>query len=79
MAFLAGYIAAGVSQTDKVGTFGGIPVPDVLGFMNGYAMGVAEYNAVYGKLNHVVPGHLKNDLKAIREGISDGSIPTQPF
>jgi basic membrane protein A len=34
--------------------------------------------APFHHLNNVVPGHLKNDLKGIREGIIGGTIPTQP-
>ncbi|NND02919.1 MAG: BMP family ABC transporter substrate-binding protein [Acidimicrobiia bacterium] len=47
-AFLAGYIAAGVSETGKVGVFGGLPIPPVTAFMDGYALGVEWYNSVYG-------------------------------
>jgi hypothetical protein len=32
--------------------------------------------AQFHKLNQVVLGHLKNDLKAIQAGIVDGSIPS---
>jgi basic membrane protein A len=47
-AFLAGYLAAGVSQTGKVGTFGGIQIPTVTVFMDGFAMGVDYYNQQKG-------------------------------
>jgi basic membrane protein A len=47
-AFLAGYLAAGMSETGKVGTFGGINIPTVSIFMDGYARGVAHYNDVKG-------------------------------
>jgi basic membrane protein A len=47
-AFLAGYLAAGMTQTGKVGTFGGINIPTVSIFMDGYARGVAYYNEVKG-------------------------------
>ncbi len=43
-AFLAGYVAAAVSKTGKVGTFGGIQIPTVTIFMDGFAMGVKYYN-----------------------------------
>lgn len=43
-AFLAGYVAASVSKTGKVGTFGGINIPPVSDFMDGLALGVAYYN-----------------------------------
>ena len=47
-AFLAGYVAAGVSETGTVGTFGGINIPPVTIFMDGFANGVAHYNSVKG-------------------------------
>jgi basic membrane protein A len=47
-AFLAGYLAAGMTQTGKVGTFGGINIPTVSIFMDGYARGVAHHNEVKG-------------------------------
>ena len=42
--FLAGYLAAGVSQTGAVGTFGGMQIPSVAVFMDGYQLGVEKYN-----------------------------------
>ncbi len=47
-AFLAGYLAAGVTKTGKVGTFGGLPLPTVTIFMDGFYKGVAKYNEVKG-------------------------------
>ncbi len=46
--FLAGYVAAGLSTTGKVGVFGGLPILAVTAFMDGYALGVEWYNSVYG-------------------------------
>jgi len=46
--FLAGYVAAGVSKTGKVGTFGGIQIPTVTVFMDGFALGVKYYNEQKG-------------------------------
>ncbi|MBE3039203.1 MAG: BMP family ABC transporter substrate-binding protein [Chloroflexi bacterium] len=43
-AFLAGYLAAGMTVTGKVGTFGGIPIPTVTIFMKGFQAGVKYYN-----------------------------------
>jgi basic membrane protein A len=43
-AFLAGYLAAGVSKTGIVGTFGGGNQPPVTLFMDGFVDGVAMYN-----------------------------------
>ncbi|GAB2546744.1 BMP family lipoprotein [Brachybacterium huguangmaarense] len=47
-AFLAGYVSAGMSKTGKVATYGGIAIPSVTIFMDGYADGVAKYNEVHG-------------------------------
>jgi basic membrane protein A and related proteins len=43
-AFLAGYLAAAVTKTGKVATFGGAPTPTVNSFMRGFAAGVLRYN-----------------------------------
>ena len=43
-AFLAGYVAASVTKTGKVGVFGGIDIPQVTDFMDGFALGVDHYN-----------------------------------
>lgn len=48
-AFLAGYAAADYSKTGIVGTFGGIAIPPVTIFMDGFADGVAYYNKQKGK------------------------------
>jgi basic membrane protein A and related proteins len=47
-AFLAGYLAAGVSETGIVGTFGGINIPPVTIFMDGFYRGVEHYNSEKG-------------------------------
>jgi len=47
--YLAGYLAAGMSKTGKVGTYGGLAIPTVTVFMDGFADGVAKYNEVKGK------------------------------
>ncbi len=46
--FLAGYLAAGVTTTGKVGTYGGIQIPPVTAFMDGFYLGVQKYNEVHG-------------------------------
>jgi basic membrane protein A len=47
-AFLAGYVAAGVTKTGVIGTFGGIPIPPVTVFMDGYYLGAQYYNEIHG-------------------------------
>lgn len=46
--FLAGYLAAGSSETGIVGTFGGVNIPTVTIFMDGYWEGVQYYNEQNG-------------------------------
>jgi basic membrane protein A len=43
-AFLAGYLAAGMSKSGKVGTFGGLNIQPVTIFMDGFWEGVQYYN-----------------------------------
>ena len=52
-AFLAGYLAAGMTETGTVATFGGIQLPTVTIFMDGFADGVAHHNEAEG---HRRPG-----------------------
>lgn len=47
-AFLAGYLAAGMTKTGTVGTFGGVNIPPVTIFMDGFYYGVQKYNADNG-------------------------------
>ena len=53
-AFLAGYLAAGYSKTGKVATYGGLKIPPVTVFMDGFADGVAQYNKVKSKNVQVI-------------------------
>lgn len=48
-AFLAGYLAAGMTETGTVATYGGIQIPcGVTCFMDGFVYGVRYYNEVNG-------------------------------
>ena len=47
-AMLAGYLAAGMTKTGKVATFGGIQLPTVTIFMRGLEAGVKYYNEQKG-------------------------------
>ena len=46
--FLAGYLAAGMTKSGVVGTYGGIPIPSVTAFMTGFYQGVQYYNEQKG-------------------------------
>jgi len=74
-AFLAGYVAAGVTKTGKVGTFGGMQIPTVTIFMDGFARGVAYYNekhsttvAVLGWDPEAQTGLFTNDFSDQQKG-----------
>lgn len=46
--FLGGYLAAGMTKTGKVGTFGGLNIPPVTTYMDGFWEGVQYYNKQQG-------------------------------
>jgi phosphate/phosphite/phosphonate ABC transporter binding protein len=46
--FLLGYLAAGTTETGIVATYGGINIPPVTIFMDGFVLGVDYYNEVKG-------------------------------
>lgn len=46
--FLAGYVAAAKSESGIVGTFGGLNIPTVTAFMEGFRQGVDYYNEENG-------------------------------
>ena len=72
-AFLAGYLAAGMSKTGKVGTFGGLPIPTVTIFMDGFTRGVKYYNSVKGTAVEV----LGYDLADPNKGLFTNSFDDQ--
>jgi len=47
-AFLAGYLAAGMTETGKLGFFGGAKIPTVTIFGVGFQAGMEYYNEVHG-------------------------------
>jgi len=69
--FLAGYIAASLSKTGKVGTYGGIPIPTVTIFMEGYANGVAHYNLVKDKNVQVLGWNTESKTGTFLGGFND--------
>lgn len=53
--FQAGYLAAGLTKTGKVGTWGGVQIPGaVTDYMDGYLDGVNYYNKATGKTVQVL-------------------------
>jgi len=47
-AFLAGFVAAGTTETGKLGTYGGINIPTVTIFMDGFQAGMEYFNSENG-------------------------------
>jgi len=47
-AFLAGYVSSAMSETGTLGTFGGLNLPTVTIFMNGFQRGMEYYNEQEG-------------------------------
>ena len=68
-AFLAGYLAASMTRTGKVGTFGAVPMAPVNDFMEGFALGAAHYNAKHGTTVQVVGWDVNK-----REGLFAGDF-----
>lgn len=67
-AFLAGYLAAGMSKTGKVGTFAGLLIPTVTIFEDGYVAGVQYYNKVHGTTVQVLGYDPLNPDKGLAAG-----------
>lgn len=59
-AFMSGYLAASLSKSGKVGTFGGADIDSVTAFMSGYAQGVEYYNKAKSKSVQVLGWDTKN-------------------
>jgi basic membrane lipoprotein Med (substrate-binding protein (PBP1-ABC) superfamily)/ABC-type branched-subunit amino acid transport system substrate-binding protein len=73
--FLVGYLAAGMTKTGKVSTFGGMDIPPVTQFMDGYYQGVQYYNQENGTGVQVIgwnptthTGDFTNDFSNITAG-----------
>lgn len=75
--YLAGYLAAGVTKTGIVATFGGGNQPPVTLFMDGFVDGVAKYNAVHGTAVSVLgwdktaqDGVFTGDFEDVNKGLT---------
>jgi basic membrane protein A len=69
--FLAGYLAAGMSETGTVGTFGGLPIPTVTSFMTGFHQGVQQYNEDNGADVKVVGWNPDTEKGSFTEDFED--------
>ena len=78
-AFMAGYLAAAMTQTGTVGTFGGLQIPTVTIFMDGFYYGVQYFNEMKGANVEVLgwdpisqTGLFTNTFESTDEGRSMG-------
>jgi basic membrane protein A len=81
-AFLAGYLAAGYSKTGTVATFGGLKIPPVTIFMDGFVDGVAYYNKQKSKSVQVLGWDKAKQNGTFAENFGDqakGKTITNPF
>ena len=76
-AFQAGYVAAGVSKTGKVATYGGLNIPPVTIFMDGFAKGVEHYNKAKGKKVTVLGWDIAKKDGTFVGGFSDSAKALQ--
>ena len=79
-AFLAGYVAASVSKTGKVGALGAFQFPTIETFMDGFSLGVAYYNEKNGTDVKVLgwdvtsrTGYFTNDFSSKDKGVEMGN------
>lgn len=81
-AFLAGYVAAAATKTGKVATFGGIQIPTVTVFMDGFWYGVKYYNEKKGTNVEVLgwdPATQTGQFTGNFESLDDGRTLGQTF
>ena len=76
-AYLAGYAAAAMSKSGKVGTFGGMKIPSVTIFMDGFADGVAKFNEDEGKNVEVIGWDKAGQQGQFADTFDDQQVGTQ--
>jgi basic membrane protein A and related proteins len=81
-AFLGGYLAAGMSKSGKVATFGGQKLPTVTIYMDGFWDGVQYYNSKHGTHVSVLGWNEKSQNGSFTGNFTDqtaGQTLTQTF
>jgi len=76
-AFLAGYLAAGMSQTNKVGVYGGLNIGVVTIFMDGFARGVEYYNQQHNTKVYVIGWNTSTQTGLMAETFIDTAVGKQ--
>jgi basic membrane protein A len=69
--FIVGYMAAAMSKTGKVGTYGGLQIPTVTIFMEGFANGVDHYNLIKNKNVQVLGWNTETQTGTFLGGFDD--------
>lgn len=69
--FQAGYLAAGMSKSGKVATYGGLKIPPVTIFMDGFYEGVQHYNKTKSKKVQVLGWNEKTQNGSFAESFTD--------
>jgi basic membrane protein A len=78
--FIAGYLAAGMSESGKVATYGGINIPPVTIFMTGFLNGVNYYNEQKGAAVEVLGWDgTEGSFAGNFESLDDGKKLAQGF
>jgi basic membrane protein A len=72
-AFLAGYAAASYSETGVVGTFGGMQIPTVTIFMDGFVDGVNYYNEQTGEAVQAIGWDVAGQTGSFTGGFAAGT------
>lgn len=78
-AFLAGYLAAGMSQSGTVCTYGGQKIPPVLIFMVGFEHGIEYYNDQNEASVALLGWHTDPSTPSGGEGVFAGNFSNQSF
>ncbi|WP_124039536.1 BMP family lipoprotein [Neoactinobaculum massilliense] len=76
-AYLAGYVAAGMTKTGTVATFGGQQIPTVTIFMDGFVDGVVAYNKAKGTNVKVLGWDKAKQSGAFTQSFEDKSLGKQ--
>ena len=80
--FQAGYLAAAMTKTGKVATYGGLKIPPVTIFMDGFWEGVQHYNQVKGANVQVLGWNEETQNGSFAESFTDqnkGKALTENF
>jgi basic membrane protein A len=76
-AFLGGYLAAGMSKSGKVGTFGGLKIPPVTVYMDGFWEGVQYYNTKHGTKVQVLGWNETTQQGSFTQSFTDQNLGKQ--